>query len=97
MTDETQKFIYLVDELDVAMELLKAGLRSLQAIDGANDFYHLPLLTLASGLERFTKVIICFHVHEVEGSFPSKLPWEVRRGAGHDRDRSEAGPGHRGE
>ena len=52
MTDETQKFAYLVEELQVAVELLKAGLRSLQAIDGTNDFYHLPLLTLASGLER---------------------------------------------
>ena len=81
MNDETLQHVRLIEELSVAVGLLKGGLRELQHINGANDFYHLPLLTLASGFERLMKVIICFYIHEISGSYPSKFPWpEGKRG-----------------
>lgn len=58
-------------ELATAIRLIQVGLRELQAIDGANDFYHLPFLTLANGLERYLKVILCLRFHETEGRFPN--------------------------
>jgi len=53
-----------------AIRLIQAGLGQLQKLDGANDFYHLPLLTLSSGFERFMKVILCFRTLEKTGEFP---------------------------
>lgn len=52
--------------------MIRVGLRELQGIDGANDFYHLPLLTLANGFERYMKVILCLHEVEQSGRFPSR-------------------------
>ncbi len=57
-------------ELMTAVRLIQAGLGQLQKLDGANDFYHLPLLTLSSGFERFMKVILCFRALEKTGEFP---------------------------
>jgi len=45
-------------------------LGQLHKLDGANDFYHLPLLTLSSGFERLMKVILCFRTLEKTGEFP---------------------------
>ena len=53
------------------MSHLRRGLGELQRIDGANDFYHLPLALLAGGLERLCKVVFCFHSLERMGRFPS--------------------------
>ncbi len=83
MNDETLQHIRLLEELRIAIGLLKGGLRELQHIDGANDFYHLPLLILSSGFERLMKVIICFHSHETNGSYPPKFPW-LEGKHGHD-------------
>jgi len=58
-------------ELLNAVRLINAGLGQLQRLDGANDFYHLPLLTLASGFERLMKVILCFRILEKTGEFPN--------------------------
>jgi hypothetical protein len=58
-------------ELLNAVRLIQAGLGQLQKLDGANDFYHLPLLTLSSGFERLMKVMLCFRILEKTGEFPS--------------------------
>lgn len=84
VNDKTLQHVCLIEELIVAIGLLKGGLRELQHIDSANDFYHLPLLILASGFERLMKVIICFHIYETKGSYPSKLPWMEGKRHGHD-------------
>ncbi|MDP2895912.1 MAG: hypothetical protein Q8Q12_05045, partial [bacterium] len=55
-----------------AVGLIKIGLRELNRIDGANDFYHVPIQLLASGLERFMKCIICFHYLGTKGEFPAR-------------------------
>ena len=58
-------------ELHNAARLIRAGLGQLQAQDDhASDFLHLPILTLASGLERLIKVTLCFGVLGLEGHFP---------------------------
>lgn len=60
------------------------GLKELQKIDGGNDFYHPLMMTLASGVERLMKVIICFHILDSSGKFPSSYPWEGKKRNGHD-------------
>jgi len=70
-----QQNLALLKELETAIKLLQIGCREVQSIDGANDFYHLAMLTLANGFERFMKVIICLHILESTGSYPTKPPW----------------------
>jgi len=60
------------EELRTAVSLLKYGLRELNRVDGANDFYHPPLLLLASGFERLLKVIICCHHLATKARFPDR-------------------------
>lgn len=69
----------LTNELRTAVGLLKYGLGSLQAIDMANDFYHLPLLLLASGLERLCKCVLLLQYHTSHGCFPPRN-WLKDRG-----------------
>ena len=52
------------------MRLLKTGLRELNRMDGSTDFFHLPILLLASGFERMMKTVICCHYLESTGEFP---------------------------
>ncbi len=75
--------VAIIEEVRTSIELIKAGLGHLQRIDGANDFYHLPILNLASGFERLMKTIICFHILRETGDFPIKSPWPRSR-KGHD-------------
>jgi len=75
--------VMIGEELLVAMGLLKVGLRELGRIDGATDFFHLPILLLASGFERMMKTVICCHHLETTGQFPP--PSEFKRDRrGHD-------------
>jgi hypothetical protein len=67
-----QQKLAIGEELRTAIGLIKIGLRELNRIDGANDFYHVPIQLLASGFERFMKCIICFHHLETKGVFPSR-------------------------
>ena len=83
MTAELQRSFAFDQELLNAIRLIKAGLGQLQALDGTHDFYHLPLLTLASGFERFMKVTLCFRWLEVKGSFPNSGVFPSGR-KGHD-------------
>ena len=78
-----QKGLSLKVLLDTSIRLIKMGLSEIQKIDGANAFYHPLMMTLASGIERLMKVIICFHTLDSTGEFPSFYPWEKKR-KGHD-------------
>jgi len=65
-----QSIIAFSNELRTAIGLLKFGLHTLKEIDMANDFYHLPLLLLASGLERLSKCVLVLQYRVSNGSFP---------------------------
>lgn len=71
MSSTLQK-VMIGEELYTAIRLLKSGLRELSRISGANDFFHLPILLLASGFERFMKTIICCYQLAVKGEFPKR-------------------------
>lgn len=75
------KNMCLLDELDVAHKLIVAGLGDLQEIDIGNDFYHLPHLSLASGLERLMKCYICLVYEARNGNYPD---FNYVRNLGHD-------------
>lgn len=71
MSSDINKTIALDKELYNAVRLIRAGLGQLQSLDRINDFYHLPILSLASGFERLMKVILCFRAYEVTGEYPT--------------------------
>lgn len=75
------KNLVLIEEVRTSIRLLEYGFRCLQQIGGANDFYHVPLLTIASGFERLMKMILCLALLEKTGAFPRVL---FPRGKGHD-------------
>lgn len=79
----TLQNIMLGEELLNAVRLCKTGLRELNRMNGATDFFHLPILMLASGIERFMKTIICCHHLSTEGEFPKKNIFLKGR-SGHD-------------
>ncbi|PSL12021.1 hypothetical protein CLV44_1205 [Marinobacterium halophilum] len=83
MTSEIKRTLALSQELLNAVRLIKAGFGQLQSIGAGNDFYHLPLLTLASGFERFMKVTLCFRWLEKHGCFPTDKAFPSGRN-GHD-------------
>lgn len=85
MITAIEQELSLHNELLTAVRLTQMGLKEVRNIDGGNDFYHLLMLTLAGGIERFMKVIICFHILETTGTFPSVYPWEgKKKKKGHD-------------
>ena len=83
MVTPIERELALNDELHIAVRLIRIGLKEIRIIDGGNDFYHPIMLTLASGIERLLKVIICFHIFEATGTLPSAYPWKEGR-QGHD-------------
>lgn len=83
MAPNTVQKLSIDQELLDTVRLIRSGFGQLQQLDGANDFYHMPLLTLSSGFERFLKVILCFRHLEKTGDFPK--PNEIPSGRqGHD-------------
>lgn len=71
MEPTVQQKIALINEIQRAHDLVVHGLAALQAIGGANDFYDLPFLLLASGLERLCKcILIIDHLHKTESLPP---------------------------
>jgi hypothetical protein len=61
------------EDLLTAVRLYASGLGQLQSLDdGESDFYHLPLLALQQGLERWVKISLCFHHLEKHGEFPDE-------------------------
>lgn len=73
----------LGEELLNAVRLLKTALRELSGMNGATDFFHLPILLLASGFERFMKIVICCHHLNVSGEFPGRSIFPKGK-SGHD-------------
>lgn len=71
MTATVEQHVALGEEVRTSVELIKAGLGHLQRMGAANDFYHLPMLLLASGFERLMKTIICLHTLRETGEYPS--------------------------
>ena len=83
MAPNASQKIAIDQELLDTVRLIRSGFGQLQQLDGDNDFYHMPLLTLSSGFERFLKVILCFRHLEQTGDFP--IPNEMPSGRqGHD-------------
>ena len=70
--NDTARVICLIQELETARELVKAGFGELQEIRMSNDFYHLPQQLLASGLERLLKCYFCLVYEARNGTFPDK-------------------------
>ena len=68
----SMKLFAASDEVRRAIGLIKYGLASLQSIDMTTDFYDLPLILLASGLERLCKTALAFWKLEKEHVFPSR-------------------------
>jgi len=71
ITVTPQQRLALTLEIETAVRLLCLGLAELQAIDGANDFYHLPFLLVSSGFERLMKWMICVKRLNDTAHFPS--------------------------
>lgn len=67
-----QQNVMLGEELLTAIRLIKTGLRELNRLDGSTDFFHLPILLLASGFERMMKTIICCYHLETTGDYPNR-------------------------
>ncbi len=74
----TLQKVMIGEELLTSIRLLKAGLRELNRISGGNDFFHLPILLLASGFERLMKTIICCHHLSTKGEFPHRDIFQIR-------------------
>jgi len=68
---ETVKKLYLLQELRSSIKLIKIGFGEIQKINMGNDFYHLPLQVLSSGIERFLKCYLCLGYYEKNGQFPA--------------------------
>lgn len=72
------------EELLTAVRLVSSGLGQLRLLDdGASDFYHLPVLALQTGLERWFKISICYLHLEQHRVFPPATRFPRSR-KGHD-------------
>ncbi len=68
--NDSMKTTCLIEELELAKNLIVSGFGELQEIRMGDDFFHLPQLLLASGFERLIKCFFCL-VHEARtGKFP---------------------------
>ena len=81
MKDEQLKIMFLHNEFRASVKLIRLGFSEIQNISLDNDFYHLPLQLLSSGIERFLKCYICFGFHEKNNVFPEL---KVLKNYGHD-------------
>jgi len=76
---EIQKKLALIEEVETAIFFIREGLVSLNRLDGANDFAHLPLFLLSSGFERLLKLIICLDYIQRTGKFPDASSFKKNR------------------
>jgi len=79
MSSTVEQHVALGEEVRTSIKLIEVGLGQLQRIDGANDFYHLPMLILASGFERLMKAIICLHTYHETGDYPTRKAFPFGR------------------
>ncbi|WP_452600246.1 hypothetical protein [Pontimicrobium sp. MEBiC01747] len=70
LDDKILKEIYLNKEFVNSIKLIKLGFGEIQNINLDNDFYHLPLQILSSGIERFLKCYLCYGYYEKNNDFP---------------------------
>lgn len=69
MIADPARGIALLEELHTAVGLAQLGLGALQGIDGANNFYHLPLQLLASSKERLLKIMLSVDLKQKSGNY----------------------------
>ena len=70
--DAVWQHMMIGEELLTAVRLLKTGLREVNKMSGATDFFHLPILLLSTGFERMMKVVVCCHHYGLHGAFPAR-------------------------
>lgn len=70
-------------EVETATKLIKQGLREIQALNGGNDFFHLPLLLLSNGFERLLKCLLCLECIGNDWEATIK-PFSIKSGKGHN-------------
>jgi hypothetical protein len=69
------------EDLRGSIRLLDAGVAEIHRLGGANDFYELPLLVIATGLERLVKLTLAVALLERDGKTPPSR--EMRKKYGH--------------
>ncbi len=79
--NKTIQIISLGDEVRLSIRLLQLGIRELQQISMANDFYFSAFRLLADGFERFLKCILCYQTYDNENNFPD---FKKLKGFGHN-------------
>ncbi|MBN2526237.1 MAG: hypothetical protein JXR76_07575 [Deltaproteobacteria bacterium] len=62
----------LENEFGESVNLVKTGLRELNREGAEYDYFHLPILLMSTGVERFLKAFIRLHVKKVSGAFPDE-------------------------
>jgi hypothetical protein len=67
-----RQHLALINATETAVFLTVEGLISLDSLDAANDFSHLPLQLLAQGYERLLKVVWSLSLLEQEGHLPTQ-------------------------
>lgn len=78
---EIRQRTFLIEELDVCVSTIIAGLLVLQKMRFYSNNHFASFLLLATGLERLMKIILHLHSFESQGTFLSSK--EIKR-YGHD-------------
>jgi len=68
---EPGRWLALHDELRGSIRLIDGGIAEIHTLGSGNDFYELPLLVLANGLERLIKLTLVGARLHTEGSVPA--------------------------
>jgi hypothetical protein len=74
--------MYLIQELDVAMVTIEAGLTAIQASRPYRPRHSVFLLLLATGIERLMKIVLHVHALETTGAFLTES--YMKKHYGHD-------------
>lgn len=76
MTVQTiDRELYLINEMDLAVHLIQQGLKAVQNIPDTSFGgieYHLPILLLSNGFERYCKCILCVNFLTDNGHLPEE-------------------------
>lgn len=80
--DDTLRRLYLMQELDVSVETIEAGLAELWDSRPYQARHFVFLLLLATGMERLLKLVLHLRALETTGAFLSRT--DMRRNYGHN-------------